>query len=86
MLALTCNMIRIAITAEAFDAVAKTPPFGRTMYEANVSADGGRFIWLERRAVDQLYALRQQGEELSDVILRVAAMEAGRPGKRRWRL
>jgi hypothetical protein len=30
-------------------------------------------------------ALRQRGEELSDVIVRVAAMEASRPGKRRWR-
>jgi hypothetical protein len=50
-------------------------------YEAKVSGSGGYFIWLERRAVDQLYALRQR-----DVILRVAAMEAARPGKRRWRL
>jgi hypothetical protein len=56
------------------------------MYKAKASNDGGRSIWLERRAVDQLYALRQRGEELSDVILRVAAVEAGRPGKRRWRL
>jgi len=56
------------------------------MYEAKASADGGRFVWLERRAVDQLYALRQRGEDLSDIILRLAAMEASRPGKRRWRL
>jgi hypothetical protein len=37
-------------------------------------------------AVDQPHALRQRGEELSDVIVWIAAMEAGRPGKRRWRL
>jgi hypothetical protein len=56
------------------------------MFEATASSEGGRFIWLERRAVDQLYALRQRGEELSDVIVGVATMGAGRPGKRRWRL
>ena len=83
MLALTCHMIRIAITEAAFNVIADTLPLGSTTYEAGVSSDGGRFIWLERRAVDQLYALRQRGEELSDAILRVAAMEAGRPGKRR---
>jgi hypothetical protein len=79
-------MIRIAICEAAFKVIAHTLPSGTAMYECGVSSDGGRFIWLERRAVDQLCALRQRGEELSDVILRVAAMEAGRPGKRRWRL
>jgi hypothetical protein len=79
-------MIRIAITEAAFEAVAETLPFGSTLHEAKASADGGRFVWLERRAVDQLYALRQRGEDLSNVILRLAAMEASRPGKRRWRL
>ena len=79
-------MIRIAITEAAFDAIADTLPSGSTMYKAKASADGGRFVWLERRAVDQLYALRQRGEDLSDVILRLAAMEASRLGKRRWRL
>jgi hypothetical protein len=79
-------MIRIAITEAAFKVITKTLPLGSTTYECGVSADGGRFIWLERRAVDQLYALRQRGEELSDVILRVAAMEGQWPGRRRWRL
>jgi hypothetical protein len=79
-------MIRIAITEAAFEAVADTLPLGSTMFEAKPSADGGRFVWLERRAVDQLYALRQRGEDLSDVIVRLAAMEGQWPGKRRWRL
>jgi hypothetical protein len=79
-------MIRIAITEAAFKVIAATLPVGSAMYEAKASNDGGRFIWLERRAVDQLYALRQRGEELSDVILRVAAMERSWPGRRRWRL
>jgi hypothetical protein len=80
------SMIRVAITEAAFNVIAATSPFGSAMYEAKVGSDGGRFIWLERRAVDQLHALRQRGEELSDVIVRLAHMEAGRPGKRRWRL
>lgn len=79
-------MIRIAITEAAFNVVADTLPFGSTMYEAQPTSDGGIFIWLERRAVDQLFALRQRCEELSDVILLVAAMEAQWPGRRRWRL
>ena len=74
------------ITEAAFKVIAKTLPLGSAMYEAKVASDGGRFIWLERRAVDQLYGLRQRGEELSDVIVRVAAMEAQWPGRRRWRL
>jgi hypothetical protein len=53
------------------------------MYETKTTGDGGIFIWLERRAVDQLYVLRQRGEELSDVILRLATIEASRPGRRR---
>ena len=43
------------------------------------------FVWLERHADDQLYALRQRGEELSDVILRLAGIEAAKPGRKRVR-
>jgi hypothetical protein len=79
-------VIRIAITEAAFNVIADTLPFGSTMYETKASNDGGYFIWLERHAMDQLYALRQRGEDLSDVIVRLAAMEKQWPGKRRWRL
>jgi hypothetical protein len=37
-------MIRIAITAEAFDAIAPITPFGSVGYEAD--ANGERLIWL----------------------------------------
>ena len=76
-------MIRISITAAAFEAIAATLPFGSTMYEAKATGDGGYFVWLDRGAVDQLHALRQRGEELSDVILRVCEIEKGRPARRR---
>jgi hypothetical protein len=76
-------MIRIAITAAAYDAIAATLPLGSVGYEAKRSADGGYFIWLERRALHRLDALRQPGEGYSEVILRMARIEASRPGRRR---
>jgi hypothetical protein len=74
-------MIRISITEAAFDAVAETLPFGSTMYEAQPSADGGRFIWLEKFALSKLDALRHPGEGYSEVIVRIAD-EASRVGRR----
>jgi hypothetical protein len=40
-------------------------------------------IWLERRALDRLDALRQPGEGYSEVILRMAEIEASHPGRKR---
>jgi hypothetical protein len=59
-------MTRIAITEPDFDAIAGTLPFGSSVYEAKTTSDGGVFVWLERRAVDQPHALRQRSEELSN--------------------
>ena len=39
-------MIRIAITAEAFEAIAGTLPLGSVGYERESTATGGYFIWL----------------------------------------
>jgi hypothetical protein len=61
-------MMRISITAAAFDAVAATLP--GTVREPD--GKGERQIWLEPRFVDRLRALRGQGESYSDVILRLA--------------
>ena len=47
-------MIRIPITAEAYDAVAKTLPLGTVPYETKVAASGERSIWVERSALDSL--------------------------------
>jgi hypothetical protein len=66
-------MIRIAITVEAFDAIARTMPFGSVNFEAGVDDTGERSIWLPRAVVDRLRALRGPGESFGDVILRVAA-------------
>jgi hypothetical protein len=76
-------VIRIDITAAAFNAVAETLPFGSFAYEPETTADGGRFIWIDRRARGQLDALRGPGEGYSEVILRMAEIEASWPGRRR---
>jgi hypothetical protein len=76
-------MIRIAVTQAAFDAVAKSLPFGSVMYEAKTTADGQRFIWLEKHAVVQLDLMRGAGESYSDVILRLCKIETAKPGRKR---
>jgi hypothetical protein len=65
-------MIRIAITQAAFDAIARTMPFGSVNFEAGVDDKGERYIWLPRAVVDRLRSLRGPGESFSDVILRLA--------------
>jgi hypothetical protein len=65
-------MIRIAITAEAFDAIVATLPLGSVMYEAKLDPQANRLIWLESPVVDKLAAMRGPGESYSDVILRLA--------------
>ena len=71
-------MIRIAISQAAFDAIARTMPFGSVNFEAGVDDKGERYIWLPRAVVDRLRSLRGRGESFSDVILRLAA--EGQPG------
>jgi hypothetical protein len=65
-------MIRIAITAEAFDAIAKTMPLGSVSFERHPADDGQRLIWLDASHVAKLKSLRRPGESMSDVIMRLA--------------
>ena len=67
-------MIRITISAAAYEAIASTLPSSIGV-EARRAANGDYFIWLEPRYVDRLRAMRGPGESYSDVILRLA--EAG---------
>lgn len=68
-------MIRIAITADAFEAIARTLPVGSVGYEAGTSERGERYVWLEEGWVNRLGAMRGPGESYSDVIVRLAAGE-----------
>ena len=65
-------MIRIAITAEAFEAIAASMPLGSVGYENETNERGERLIWLEPHVVDKLRAMRGPGESYSDVIVRLA--------------
>jgi hypothetical protein len=66
-------VIRISITVEAYEAIATTLPLGNAGYEAQRTENGEVHIWLEERWLDKLAALRGEGEDYSDVIIRLAA-------------
>jgi hypothetical protein len=55
-------MIRIAITAAAFEAIKATLPLGSVGFEPEPGAKGERMIWLDDRQADKLAAMRGQGE------------------------
>ena len=65
-------MIRIAISPEAFDAIAATLVLGSVGFENAVNERGERLIWLAPNVVNRLKAMRGPGESYSDVILRLA--------------
>ena len=66
-------MIRIAISQAAFEAIARTLPFGSVSFENKIDEQGERLIWLEPSVVDRLRALRGPGDSYSEVIFGVAA-------------
>ena len=69
-------MIRIAITQAAFDAIAATLPLGSV--ENATNERGERLVWLTRKEINHLRALRRPGESYSDVILSLAAADRNR--------
>jgi hypothetical protein len=71
-------MIKIAITVEAFEAIAATLPLGSVGYENATNERGERLIWLEPSMVDRLRSLRGPGESYGEVILRMVESEASR--------
>jgi hypothetical protein len=59
-------LVRIAISVEAFEAIARTLPLGSVAVEAEPNERGERLIWLEAAMVDRLGAMRGPGETYSD--------------------
>ena len=55
-------MIRIAISVESFEAIARTLPLGSVGYENTTNERGERLIWLDHSVVARLRALRGLGE------------------------
>jgi hypothetical protein len=75
-------MIRIAISVEAFEAIARTLPLGSVGYEHETNERGERHVWLEDAMVDRLSAMRGQEESYSDVNLRSVGMAGAAQTKR----
>jgi hypothetical protein len=69
------QMVRIAVTPAAFDAIAATLALGSLGFEAASTESGERQIWIDARAADRLAAMRGPGESYSDVILRLVELE-----------
>jgi hypothetical protein len=69
-------LIRIAITVEAFEAIARTLPLGNVSFENKTDEQGQRLIWLDRAMVDRLRAMRGPGESFSDVIIKLVVLDA----------
>jgi hypothetical protein len=70
-------VIKIAISPAAFEALTRTLPLGNVVYENGTNERGERTVWLARAMVNRLKAMRGPGESYSDVIMRIAAGEAG---------
>jgi hypothetical protein len=70
-------MIRIAITAKAYEAIARTLALGAVVAEPQVNEKGERLIWLEPRRVDRLNSILRPGESYSDAIIRLAVLWEG---------
>jgi hypothetical protein len=71
-------MVRIAISVEAVEVIARTLPLGSVGYEAEPSERGERLIWLEDAMADRLLAMRGPSVSYSDVILRLVETGAAR--------
>ena len=70
-------MIRIAITAEAFEAIAAMLPSGNVLYERERTAQGGYLVWLDESVVNNLEKLQgPRDEDLSAVIVRLFGEQA----------
>jgi hypothetical protein len=68
------EMIRLALTDAAYDAIASTLPKGAARWP--MQRDRGQcFIQVEAAVVDRMRAMRRPGESYSQVILRLVELE-----------
>jgi hypothetical protein len=74
--------VTISISPAAVAAVASALPRGSTS-DARPDGQGGYLLTLDRRVLDCLAAMRGLGESYSDVIMRLAEIEAAKPGRKR---
>jgi hypothetical protein len=70
-------MVRIAISAEAFEAIAAMLASGNVLHERERTAQGGYLVWLDETVVNNLERLRgPRDEDLSAVIVRLFGEQA----------
>ena len=67
------EMIRIAITEAAYDAIASTLPNGAARWPMQRERDQC-FIQVEAAVVDRMRSMRRPGESYSNVILRLVEL------------
>jgi hypothetical protein len=70
-------VIKIAISVEAFQAIAESLPFGSVAVEPERAPDGRVEIWVAPNVLAKLKMLRRPSESYSDLILALA----GRAGR-----
>jgi hypothetical protein len=70
-------MIRIAIAAEAQEAIAGTLALGTVACEPQPNENGERLISLEECWIDKLNSIRRSGESYSGAIIRLSALWGG---------
>jgi hypothetical protein len=70
-------MIRIAITSEAYEAIARTLALGTVAAEPQPNENGECVIWIEERWLDKLNSIRRYGESYSEAIIRLATLWEG---------
>jgi hypothetical protein len=70
-------MIRISITAEAYEAIARTLALATVAVEPQPNENSERLIWLEERWLDKLNSIRRSGESDSEAIIRLATLWEG---------
>jgi hypothetical protein len=68
-------MIRIAVTRAAYAAIQETLPDSAALQPVEQSLTGKIFVMLDSQTANRLSALREQGEDMSDAILRLATLE-----------
>ena len=73
-------VIKIAISAQAFQVIAESLPFASVTVEPEGAPNGRVEIWLAPNLLAKLQMLRRPSESYSDVILALAGDERVRPG------
>jgi hypothetical protein len=66
------DMVRIAISQVAFDAIASTMALGSVGFENARASSNEVYVWLDHATVAKLRHLRGPGGTLSDAIIRLA--------------